>query len=422
MTTAAGQLRPKREQVSSGFDVDRVRADFPILQQKVHGKPLIYLDSAATAQKPQCVIDAIVDYYTRINANVHRGIHLLSQKATDAYEHARLRVRDFLHAQWIEEIVFVRGTTEAINLVAQSFVKPRLKPGDHILISAMEHHSNIVAWQILCEQTGALLKVAPIDDTGELVMEEFQRLLTAQTRFVSVAHVSNALGTINPVRAIVELVHRHGIPIMLDGAQAVPHLPVNVREIGCDFYTFSGHKAFGPTGIGALYAKREWLEDMSPYQSGGDMIKSVTFEKTEYNDLPYKFEAGTPDIAGAIGLGAALDYLESWDRASVVEYEHQLLTYATKAIGSVPGIRLIGTAREKAAVVSFVLDGVHAHDLGTVLDREGIAIRTGHHCAQPVMDRFGLPATARVSLAFYNTREEIDATVVALHRAIEVFR
>jgi len=415
--TALGTLR----EPSTAFDVERIREDFPILKRRVHGKPLIYLDNAATSQKPQVVIDAITRYYSSGNSNVHRGIHLLSEEATQAFEGARAKVARFLNASDAREIVFVRGTTEAINLVAQSYGRTSIRQGDEIIISAMEHHSNIVPWQILCEQTGARLRVIPINDDGELLMDEYGKLLNERTRFVSVVHVSNALGTINPVKQIIEMAHGQGVPVLLDGAQAAPHLPVDVRQLDCDFYVFSGHKLFGPTGIGVMYGKAHLLEAMPPYQGGGDMILSVTFEKTLYNVVPYKFEAGTPHIAGVIGLGAAIDYLEGIGLERIATYEQWLLRYATEAVSTIPGLRIIGTAKEKASILSFVLDGVHAHDVGTILDHEGIAIRTGHHCAMPVMQRFNVPATARASLAFYNTKEEIDALVRAIHKAKEMF-
>jgi len=405
----------------SAFDVWRIRQDFPILRQKVHGKPLVYLDNAATSQKPSAVIEAITRYYTSENSNVHRGVHALSEQATADYEGARAKVRRFLNAASDQEIIFVRGTTEGLNLIAQTFGRQRVGPGDEVIISALEHHSNIVPWQILCDEKGARLRVAPINDAGELLLDEFEKLLNERTRLVSITHVSNALGTVNPIRRIIDLAHRRQIPVAVDGAQAAPHLKIDVREMDCDFYVFSGHKMYGPTGIGALYGKAELLERMPPYQGGGDMISSVTFEKTTYNVLPYKFEAGTPDIAGAIGLGAAIDYLNKIGIENAAAYEHDLLEYATAAVTRVPDIKLIGTAREKASVLSFVMQGVHPHDLGTILDQEGIAIRTGHHCAQPLMDRFNVPATARASLAFYNTREEIDALVAGLHRVREVF-
>ena len=403
------------------LDVARIREDFPILKQQVHGKPLVYLDNAATSQKPRAVIDAINRYYTTENSNIHRGIHFLSELATADYEESRAKVQRFLNASDIREIIFVRGTTEGINLVAQSYGRRLAKAGDEILISAMEHHSNIVPWQILCEQVGARLRVVPMSHDGELLLEEYEGLLSEKTKLVSVAHVSNALGTVNPVKRLVEMAHRRNIPVLLDGAQAAPHMKVDVRELDCDFYAFSGHKLFGPTGIGILYGKAKHLEAMPPYQGGGDMISLVTFEKTHYNVLPYKFEAGTPHMAGGIGLGAAVDYLEGIGLESVAAYEQELLAYATAALATIRGLRIIGTAKEKASVLSFVLDGIHPHDIGTVLDQEGVAIRAGHHCAMPVMQRFGVPATARASFAFYNTKEEVDVLVRGLHKVIKVF-
>jgi len=406
----------------AAFDVRAIREDFPVLHQTVFGKPLVYLDNAATAQKPRAVIDAITRFYTLDNSNIHRGLHALSERATAAYEESRAKARRFLHAAEDREIIFVRGTTEAINLVAHSYGRPHLEAGDEVLITAMEHHSNIVPWQILCEEKGARLRIAPIDDSGALRLDEFERLLTERTRIVSVPHVSNALGTINPVRRIVEMAHQRDVPVLVDGAQAAPHLPIDVRELGCDFYALSGHKMFGPTGIGVLYGRADLLEAMPPYQGGGDMIASVTFEKTTYNRLPHKFEAGTPHIAGVIGLGAAIDYLEGIDAAGRMAHEDDLLKYATEKVTALPRVRLIGTAREKTSVLSFVVDGVHPHDIGTILDRDGIAIRAGHHCAQPLMDRFGVPATARASLALYNTREEIDALAAGIGKVLEIFR
>jgi cysteine desulfurase/selenocysteine lyase len=403
------------------FDVDRAREDFPILKQKVHGRPLVYLDNAATAQKPQAVLDAIERFYRTECANVHRGTYLLSEEATRDYEEARQKVQRFLNAAESREIIFVRGATEGINLLAHSYGRSHFGPDDEILISALEHHSDIVPWQLLCQERGARLRVAPINDDGELLLEEYEKLLGPRTRLVAMAHVSNALGTVLPVRQIIDLAHRRGVPVLLDGAQAVPHLPVDVRELDCDFYVFSGHKLFGPTGIGIVYGKAALLEPLPPYQGGGDMIRSVTFEKTTFNDLPYRFEAGTPHIAGAIGLGAAVDYLSTIDREAAAAHEAEVLAYATEALAAIPGLKLVGTARQKAGVLSFVLDGIHPHDIGTILDREGIAIRAGHHCAQPVMQRFGIPATARASLAFYNTRQEIDALVCGIHTVKEVF-
>ncbi|MFN4260385.1 MAG: SufS family cysteine desulfurase [Gemmataceae bacterium] len=422
--TTAIPARPATIQRASltALDVEKIRADFPILKQKVHGKPLIYLDNAASTQKPQVVIDTLRHYYETDNANVHRGVHLLSQRATEHYEAARVKVQEFLNAADAREIIFVRGTTEAINLVAQSFGRQQLQPGDEVIITEMEHHSNIVPWQMICDEKRAVLRVVPITDTGELILEEYEKLLAPRTKLVSVVHVSNTLGTVNPVKTIVDLAHRRGIPVLLDGAQAAPHMSIDVRELDCDFYAFSGHKVYGPTGVGVLYGKSRYLNAMPPYQGGGDMIRSVSFTKTTYNDIPYKFEAGTPNIAGVIGLGAAIDYLQEIGLPAIAAYEHELLHYATEQLQQVPGIRLIGTAAERAGTISFVLDGIHPHDIGTILDLEGIALRTGHHCTQPLMDRFGVPATARAALAFYNTFEEIDALVRSLDKVKEMFR
>jgi cysteine desulfurase / selenocysteine lyase len=405
-----------------GFDVARRRADFPILRERVHGHPLVYLDNAATTQKPRSVIDTLADYYARDNANVHRGVHTLSQQATDAYEAARGKVQRFINAVAPEEIIFTAGTTAAINLVAQSFARPILSVGDEVLISAMEHHSNIVPWQLVCGQTGALLKVAPVNDAGELDLDAYEQLLGPRTRLVAITHVSNALGSIVPIERVIARAHARNVPVLVDGAQAISHVGADVRALDCDFYAFSGHKIFGPTGIGALYGKATLLDAMPPYQGGGDMIRSVTFEKTEYNDLPYKFEAGTPNIAGAIGMGAALDYVSAIGIGAIAEHERDLLTYATQQVSAIPGLRIIGTAKEKAAIVSFILDGVHAHDVGTILDHEGVAIRAGHHCAMPVMERFGVAGTARASFALYNTREDVDALVAGIHRVQRMFR
>jgi cysteine desulfurase/selenocysteine lyase len=405
----------------AGFDVSKAREDFPILHQKIHGKPLVYLDSAASSQKPQAVIDAIRRFYSEDYSNIHRAVHQLSERSTRQYEEGRIKVQRFMNAADAREIIFLRGATEGINLVAQSYGRARIGAGDEIIISALEHHSNIVPWQMLCEQTGALLRVIPINDDGEIRLDTFERLLNARTRFVSIAHISNALGTVIPIRKIIERAHQHGVPVLVDGAQAAPHMKVDVQQLDCDFYVFSGHKLYGPTGIGVLYGRKSLLENIPPYQGGGDMISSVTFEKTTYNALPYKFEAGTPNIEGVIGLSAAIDYLNGIGLDNIAAYETDLLAYATRQISRVEGLRIIGTAKEKAAVISFVLDGVHPHDIGTVLDREGIAVRTGHHCAQPVMERFGIPATTRASLAFYNTREEIDALVAGIGKVKEMF-
>ena len=417
---------PSSGQVTSGkvptsLDVARIREDFPILKQEVHGKPLVYLDNAATSQKPQVVLDTLMRYYTTENSNVHRGVHYLSEQATQDYEGARGKVRQFINASDEREIIFVRGTTEGINLVAHSYGRQHLVEGDEIIISAMEHHSNIVPWQMLCQERGARLRIIPMNDDGELLIDEYERLLGPRTKLVSVVHLSNSLGTINPVEQIVAMAHDNGVPVLVDGAQSVPHLPVDVGKLGCDFLAFSGHKLFGPTGIGILYGKAELLESMPPYQGGGDMIKSVTFEKTTYNSLPYKFEAGTPNIGGAIGLGTAIDYVNGLGLEIISSRERDLLEYGTECLSGIGGLRLIGTAGDKASILSFVLDGIHPHDIGTILDAEGIAIRAGHHCTQPVMERFGVSATARASLAFYNTEEEIDALVRGIDKVIEVF-
>jgi cysteine desulfurase / selenocysteine lyase len=396
------------------------RFHFPLLRREVNGKPLVYLDNAATSQKPQMVIDAMMQYYVAENSNIHRGVHYLSERATRAYETARGVVKNFLNASDPAEIIFVRGTTEGINLVAHSYGRSNVHKGDEVLITAMEHHSNIVPWQVLCKEKEAVLRVVPMNDRGELILDEYERLLTDRTRILALVQVSNALGTINPVKEMIQRAHAKGVPVLVDGAQAVPHMKVDVQDLDCDFYTFSSHKVFGPTGVGILYGKKRFLDAMPPYQGGGDMIKSVTFEKTVYNDLPYKFEAGTPNIAGGIGLGSAIEYLTNLDIASIATYERDLLQYATEKLSGVPGLQIIGTAREKASVISFVLNGVHPHDIGTILDDEGIAIRTGHHCAQPVMQHFGVPATARASFAFYNTKEEVDLLVRAIGQVREV--
>jgi cysteine desulfurase / selenocysteine lyase len=412
---------PAVHEVDTGFDVERVRADFPILHQQAHGHPLVYLDNAATSQKPKAVIDAIVRYYEGYNANIHRGVHYLSERATAEYEAARKSVQTFLNAARPAEIIFVRGTTEAINLVAQTYGRVHVGAGDEVLITTMEHHSNIVPWQLLCEEKAAKLRVAPINDAGELILEEFEKLLGPRTKIVAVGHVSNALGTVNPIATIVKMAHARNIPVLVDGAQAVPRMPVDLQQLDCDFYTFSGHKTYGPTGIGVLYGKLPLLEAMPPYQGGGEMISSVSFEKTVYNKVPHKFEAGTPDISGPIGLRAAIEYLDRLGMENIAKHEFELLTYATEKVSAIAGVRLIGTAKEKAGVLSFVMDGVHPHDIGTILDQEGIAIRTGHHCAQPVMTRFGLDATARASFGLYNTKEEVDALVRGLEKVREVF-
>jgi cysteine desulfurase / selenocysteine lyase len=405
----------------AGFDVERARADFPILQLKVNGKPLVYLDNAATSQKPHAVIDAIRRYYEGTNSNVHRGVHFLSEQATTEFDGVRETVRKFLNAASTKEIIFVRGTTEAINLVAHSYGRSHIQAGDEIVVTEMEHHSNIVPWQLICEERGATIRVAPINDAGELNLDAFAKLLGPKTRLVAVTHVSNSLGTINPIRRIVEMAHSFKIPVLVDGAQAVPHMKVDVQALGCDFYAFSGHKVYGPTGVGVLYGKAALLDAMPPYQGGGDMIMNVTFEKTVYNRLPYKFEAGTPDIAGVIGLGAALDYINNLGIENLKAHENEVVRYATAAVSQIPGVRLIGTAKEKAGVLSFTYKDVHAHDIGTILDQAGVAIRAGHHCSQPVMQHFGIEATARASFALYNTKEEADALVRAVEKVQEVF-
>ncbi len=406
---------------ASTFEVERYRRDFPILHRLVRGKPLVYLDNAATTQKPQAVIDRLVRYYTEENSNVHRGVHFLSELATAEYERSRTVVRDFIKARSEKEIVFTRGTTEGINLVAQTWGRQHVGAGDEVIISAMEHHSNIVPWQMLCDERGARLRVIPVNDAGELVIDGYAAMLNARTRIVAVGHASNALGSINPIKRMIAMAHDVGAITVIDGAQGAPHLHIDVRDLDCDFYAFSGHKVYGPTGIGVLYGKESILETMPPYQGGGDMILSVSFEKTTYNALPYKFEAGTPNIAGVVGLAAALQYVSSVGLDAIARYEQELLAYATESLNAIKGLRIIGTAREKASVISFVLEGVHPHDIGTILDQQGIAIRTGHHCAQPLMARFNVPATGRASMSFYNTRQEIDALVAGLHQVIEVF-
>lgn len=403
------------------YDVEAIRRDFPIFEQTMRDKPLVFLDSAASAQKPRAVLDAMASLYTTHYANIHRGVYELSERATADFEAARDKVRDFLGASASREIVFVRGATEAINLVASTFGRTGIGAGDEVLITHMEHHSNIVPWQLLCQQTGARLRVAPIDDRGALELEEFGKLLTPRTKLAAISHVSNALGTVNPVSEMVRMARAAGVPVLVDGAQAVPHQAVDVQELGCDFYAFSGHKLFGPSGVGVLWGRAEHLEAMPPYQGGGEMILSVRFEESTWNDIPHKFEAGTPDIAGVVGLGAAIDYVTELGLAAIARHERDLLEYATAALEAVPGLRLIGTAPHKAAVLSFVLDGIHAHDVGTILDQEGVAVRTGHHCAQPAMERFGVSATARASLALYNRRADVDALVAGLQKVREVF-
>jgi cysteine desulfurase/selenocysteine lyase len=406
--------RPVAHRVHAQFDVEAIRRDFPILHQNINGKPLVFLDNAASSQRPSAVINAISQYYEHDHANVHRGVHTLSQRATDAFEGARDVVRRFINARSTKEIIYVRGTTEAANLVAQSFLRPRIGPGDEILISALEHHANIVPWQLVCQQTGATLKVIAISTAGEVDFAAFEQLIGPHTKLLALAHISNALGTIVPVAKYIAKAKQLGVPVFLDGAQAVPHSVVDVQALGCDFYAFSGHKMLGPTGIGVLYGRESLLEAMPPWQGGGDMILTVSFERSTYNQLPWKFEAGTPNISGAIGLGAAIHYLDKVGLQRIADYEHELLTYATEQLSAIPGLRIIGTAAHKAAVVSFVLEGIHPHDIGTILDTEGVAIRTGHHCAMPVMDFFKVPATARASMSFYNTHAEIDRLVAAV--------
>ena len=403
------------------FKVDSIRKDFPILAQTVNGKPLVYLDNAATSQKPQCVIDSLSNYYQTINSNVHRGVHTLSQLATDDYETARSKIRSLINAESDQEIIYTRGTTESINLVAYSFGSQNVESGDEIIISGMEHHSNIVPWQLLCEQKGAVLKIIPITDEGELDINQYESMLSNKTKLVAVVHQSNALGTINSVKEITEMAHAFGAVVLIDGAQSAPHMKVDVQNIGCDFFAFSGHKLYGPTGIGVLYGRTDLLDSMVPYQSGGEMIKSVTFDKTIFNVLPHKFEAGTPDIAGAIGLGAAIDYVNDIGLEAINSYESELTAYGTDRLEQIAGLRIIGTSLHKGSVLSFTLGDIHPHDIGTILDSEGIAIRTGHHCAQPVMERYGIPATARASMSFYNTKEEIDILVAGIDKVLEIF-
>ena len=403
------------------FKVDSIRKDFPILAQTVNGKPLVYLDNAATSQKPQCVIDSLSNYYQTINSNVHRGVHTLSQLATDDYETARSKIRGLINAESDQEIIYTRGTTESINLVAYSFGSQNVESGDEIIISGMEHHSNIVPWQLLCEQKGAVLKIIPITDEGELDINQYESMLSNKTKLVAVVHQSNALGTINSVKEITEMAHAFGAVVLIDGAQSAPHMKVDVQDIGCDFFAFSGHKLYGPTGIGVLYGRTDLLDSMIPYQSGGEMIKSVTFDKTIFNVLPHKFEAGTPDIAGAIGLGAAIDYVNDIGLDTINAFESELTAYGTARLEQIAGLRIIGTSPSKGSVLSFTLGDIHPHDIGTILDSEGIAIRTGHHCAQPVMERYGIPATARASMSFYNTKEEIDILVAGIDKVLEIF-
>ncbi len=403
------------------FDVEAVRRDFPILQQKVHGKPLVYLDNAATTQKPQAVIDRITQYYETENSNIHRGVHHLSELSTNAYEDVRKQASRFIGAAEASEIIFLRGTTEAINLVAQGWGRPKLGPQDELVVTEMEHHSNIVPWQMLCEQTGATLRVAPIDDQGDVILEKYERLLNDKTRLVAMPHISNALGTIPPIRQMITMAQQHGALTLVDGAQAIAHLPVNVAELGCDFYTVSAHKMFGPTGVGFLYGRRELLEEMQPWQGGGDMISTVSFSGTSWNKVPHKFEAGTPDIAGVIGLGEAIRYLQGLDSQQVMAHEEQLLSVARQKVGAIPGVKLIGSAVQQASILSFTVQGVHPHDVGTILDQAGVAIRAGHHCAQPVMEHFGVPATVRASFALYNTQREVDALVAGLQEVREIF-
>jgi cysteine desulfurase / selenocysteine lyase len=417
MDTTSTIVHPKIET----FPIQKIRKDFPILSTKVYGKSLVYLDNAASTQKPMSVIESIRRYYMEEHSNVHRGVHYLSEMATQKYEAAREKIRKFIHANSEREIIFVRGATEAINLVAATYGKKNLNSGDEVLITGLEHHSNIVPWQMICEEKGAVLRIVPLDDHGDVIVEEYERLLTEKVKIAALSHVSNALGTVNPVKQMIEMAHRKNIPVLIDGAQAVPHLRVDVRDLDADFYVFSSHKVFGPTGIGILYGKSKVLESMPPYQGGGDMIKSVTFEKTIFNDIPYKFEAGTPHIEGAIGLAAAIDYISALDWNEVQGYERMLLRFAEEELSSLDRLEIIGTAKEKAGVLSFVLEGIHPHDIGTILDQEGIAIRTGHHCAQPVMERFGIPATARASIAFYNTKEEIESLVRGVQKVKEVF-
>lgn len=409
-------------QTKMNFNIEKIRSDFPILSRQVNGKPLVYFDNAATSQKPQCVIDALVRYYSEYNSNVHRGVHFLSEKATEEYENSRKKIQKFINAEESSEIIFVRGTTEGINLVAYSYVNTFLKEGDEIIISQMEHHSNIVPWQILRDNKGIVLKIIPVNDRGELRMDEFEKLLTEKTKFVSVVHISNSLGTINPIKEIIEISHKHNIPVLIDGAQSVPHTKIDVQDLDCDFFAFSGHKMYGPTGIGVLYAKKKYLEIMPPYQGGGDMIKTVTFEKTIYNDLPHKFEAGTPNIADTIGLGAAIDYINETGYENISYHENELLKYGTEKLTEFPEIRIIGTAKYKASVISFLIGDIHPYDAGVILDKLGIAVRTGVHCTQPIIDYYKLPGTVRASFCFYNTKQEIDILVEGVKKVIKMLK
>jgi len=421
MAIAADSVTETKTSSVTGFDVQRIREDFPVLRQTVNGKPLVYLDNAASSQVPQVVIDRGSIYLEDEHSNIHRGVHYLSQKATTAYEGAREKVKRFINARDVKECIFVRGATEGINLVMHGYGRKFIGEGDEIIISAMEHHANIVPWQMLCEEKGAKLRVIPMNDAGELILDEYDTLLNERTRFVALSHVSNALGTINPVKQMIDQAHKYGVPVLIDGAQSAPHMPIDVQDLDCDFFAFSGHKMFAPTGSGVIYGKADFLERMNPFQGGGDMIKSVTFEKTTYADLPNKFEAGTPAIASQIGLGASIDYLSSINRVRAAAHEHELLRYATEKLTAIEGVRIIGTAKEKASVLSFVIDEIHPHDIGTILDQEGIAVRAGHHCAQPVMQRFKVPATARASFAFYNTKEEVDVLAETIKRVIDIF-
>jgi len=421
VTAEVKNAEEKKQPAVRGWDVERIREDFPVLRQTVNGKPLVYLDNSASSQVPQVVIDRGSIYLEDEHSNIHRGVHYLSQKATTAYEGAREKVKRFINAREAKECIFVRGATEGINLVMHGYGRKFIGAGDEIIISAMEHHANIVPWQMLCEEKGARLRVIPMNDAGELLQDEYNALLNEKTKFVAFTHVSNALGTINPVKEMIDQAHKYGVPVLIDGAQSAPHMLVDVQDLDCDFFAFSGHKMFAPTGSGIIYGKAELLEKMNPFQGGGDMIRSVTFEKTTYADLPNKFEAGTPAIASQIGLGAAIDYLNSIDRQQAAAHEHELLTYATERLKAIEGVRIIGTAREKMSVLSFVIDDIHPHDIGTILDQEGIAIRAGHHCAQPVMQRFNIPATARASFAFYNTKEEVDVLARTVEKVVEIF-